>query len=292
MRLAGPTPDASPWLLTSGSAPTSRLDGVDVTDALTREDDRVAGYRKATRWTGLAEPFALEIDVPAGAQALTLTGSLNFPNSSSLYAAAQAGVSAQPPRLEARDGAAWRELTADCGLPAGFHKDVVIDLSRHALRGATTLRITTNLQVSWDRAATWGGAEHVSSSSETELPLLRAEKAKTGIPAEVKGPENRWRTFPHDTLDPLPRWRLQSGTVTPDGDVRSELREHDDLLAFVRPGEEITLGWSLAALAPPADGMTRDLILITRGWVKDADPHTAFSDSVLPLPRAGSETYP
>jgi hypothetical protein len=279
------------WSLGAAIPVVARQDGRDVSRALAAEDDAFAGWTHRTPWVGIAEPHALELDVPAGARVLVLTGSLNFPNSSSLFAASQSSTSLEPPKLEVRDGSRWKQLAADCGAPAGFHKDVVIDLA--SLHGKpATLRITTNLEVTWDRAAAYADARAVDAAAFRELPLVRAEKQRCGIPSEVQGPENRWREFPHDILDARPSWLPQAGSVTGQGDVRDLVAEQDGALAVVRSGEEVLLGFDESSLGEVASGKTRTLVLRTFGWVKDRDPHTALSESVDPAPRVGSETYP
>ena len=87
-------------------------------------------------------------------------------------------------------------------------------------------------------------------------------------------------------------WIRQRGPSTPDGDVRAELAAADATVAFVRPGEEVLLAFDDAALGSPAAGLARTHVLLTHGWVKDATPHTALEQSVLPVPRIGAATYP
>jgi hypothetical protein len=56
-------------------------------------------------------------------------------------------------------------------------------------------------------------------------------------------------------------------------------------------GDELTLRFN-AALKPVAEGFERDFLLLVDGWAKDADPNTAFSRSVEPLPFHGMSGYP
>lgn len=287
VRLAAPPQPLVAYAVSGALPVAARQAGRDVSAALRERDGDVAGWTEALPWMGLAKEHALELSLPARDGILVLTGSLNFSNSQNLFAASQAGVRARPARLEVRDGSRWRELTPDCGAPAGFHKDVVIDLRPLALPDAPTLRITTNLQVSWDSAVLW---RDVATVPGRELPLLRAEKRWLGVPRETKGPQDRWRSFEREALDGASPWIRQAGPVTPDGDVRAEVREDDDAIAFVRPGEELLLAFDAAALAPPAAERTH--VLSTHGWVKDATPHTALAESVLPVPKAGAALYP
>ncbi len=291
VRLAAPPQPLVAWAVGEARPVLARQEG-DVSAALAARDDQVAGYVKALPWMGLAEPHALELELASARGILVLTGSLNFSNSPNLFAAHQAGVSPSPPALQVLDGGRWRDLLPDAGLPAGFHKDVVIDLEALRLPARPVLRLSTNLQVSWDRAAHHPDATPLPASARRELPLLRAEKRWLGMPREVPGPENRWRSFPRDGLAGAPPWIPMTGPATPDGDVREDLAAADGAFAIARAGEEILLAFDDAALGPPAPGQRRTHVLWTHGWVKDALPHTAGSPSVLPLPVAGQVFLP
>jgi hypothetical protein len=56
-------------------------------------------------------------------------------------------------------------------------------------------------------------------------------------------------------------------------------------------GDELSLEFP-ADLTPPKPGWKRDFLLLVDGWAKDADPNTAYSDNVLPLPFHGMSAYP
>jgi Tfp pilus assembly protein PilF len=293
VRLASPAPARKLWSVGPGApALAARQDGREV-DAALRESDRdVAGWSRATDYLGIAGPHALELDLEDAGGLLVLSGALNFSNSSNLFAAHQRGLGLSPPKLELKEGTGWRTLSPDCGTPAGFHKDVVIDLREFGLAGPATLRVRTNLQVSWDRAAIYLDAAPVSHAATRLVPAIRAEKLWLGIPREVKGPQDRWRDFPLAGLVGRSDWEPQGGPVTPDGDVRELLADDDGRLAFIRPGEAVELGFDASALPAPAPGATRAYVFSTRGWVKDRDPHTALSSSLLPLPEPGKPLYP
>ena len=297
VRLATPPPEVQLWSVGPGEAPrAARVDGRDATRALSALDRQVAGWSEPTGLLGLAHRHSLELDLAESEGLLVLTGSLNFANSTNLYAAHQRGLGLEPVRLELRTAAGgWKELSPDAGAPAGFHKDLVVDLRALGLAGPATVRLTTNMQVSWDRAALHRDARPLPFGSESlqEVPLIRAEKRWLGIPREVQGPENRWREFPLDEgLVGRSDWVHQGGAATPDGDVRDLLGADDMELAIVRPGEAIELGFDASALPPAKDGEARAFVFSTRGWVKDADPHTLHSATIEPLPVPGQPLYP
>ena len=290
VRFAAPPQPLVAWQVSEAAPLTVRPS--DALSALATANGVVAGYREALPWIGFAEPHAVEIELASSTGILVLTGSLNFSNSPNLFAAHQAGVSPQPPTLQVRQGATWRDVLNDTGLPAGFHKDVVIDLAALKLPPRPVLRIATNLQVSWERIAHYADAVRADEGALRALPLLRAEKRWLGIPREVSGPEGRWRSFPRENLDGASPWAAMPGPSTPIGDARAELASPDGAYAIARAGEEILLAFDDGALGPPPSGMRRTRVMWTRGWVKDALPHTAGAPSILPMPIAGQVMLP
>ncbi|MEM7248964.1 MAG: FG-GAP-like repeat-containing protein [Acidobacteriota bacterium] len=293
VRLLVPPPALQAWEVRSGvPVRAARLDGRDVTAELAAEDREVTGWVTATRWLGLAEPFVLELDLAETAGLLRLAGSLNFSNSTNLFSASQAGVGPQPPRLSVLKGERWEELAVDAGVPAGFHKDLLIDLKALGLSGPQRLRLETNLQVSYDQAVFYEQARVLPAERRRVAPLIRAEKRWLGIPGEVQGPQNRWRSFPREGLVGASDWVEQDGERTGDGDVRTELATTDRDVLVLRPGEEVLLGFDVAALPAPDAGRVRTHVLDLHGWVKDFDPHTMHRESVGPLPTEGAVFYP
>jgi hypothetical protein len=80
-----------------------------------------------------------------------------------------------------------------------------------------------------------------------------------------------------------PRWRDLEGFYTRFGDVRELLAGIDDRYVILNAGDEIRLRFK--APPPPGDGWRRSFVLIADGWEKDGDYNTAWSQTVLPLPR-------
>jgi len=52
------------------------------------------------------------------------------------------------------------------------------------------------------------------------------------------------------------------------------------------------LKFDLRSLPPVAPGLKRDYLLAVDGWAKDADPNTAYSSSVAPIPFHSMKGYP
>jgi hypothetical protein len=76
------------------------------------------------------------------------------------------------------------------------------------------------------------------------------------------------------------------------GEVRDLLESVDDRMVIMGSGDEIRLLFREADLPAARDGWTRDFLLLVDGWAKDADPNTAFSQTVEPLPFHGMIGYP
>ncbi|MHC5541983.1 hypothetical protein ACYOEI_27500, partial [Singulisphaera rosea] len=57
-------------------------------------------------------------------------------------------------------------------------------------------------------------------------------------------------------------------------------------------GDEVRLEFDAVAAPKLPEGWTRSYVLRSVGYCKDADPFTAASDSVEPLPWRGMPAYP
>jgi len=83
------------------------------------------------------------------------------------------------------------------------------------------------------------------------------------------------------------------GAYTRYGDVLPLVRAPDDMYVIMAPGDEVTLTFDAhAPPPPPARGWTRDFLLYTDAWLKDADRNTAMGGTVAPLPFHGMSRYP
>ena len=97
--------------------------------------------------------------------------------------------------------------------------------------------------------------------------------------------------YDYDHVDPAPLARL-SGELTRFGDVAPLLQKDDDQLCLIGPGDEVRLEFEAAELPALAPGWTRSFVLRSYGYCKDADPFTAGSDTVEPIPWRGMPAYP
>src|SRR6185312_5253332 len=86
-------------------------------------------------------------------------------------------------------------------------------------------------------------------------------------------------------------WRAIQGAFTRFGDVLPLLGNADDHYVIMGPGDETTVEFP-ASVVPLPPGWRRTFLLYSDGWIKDADLHTAFGDSVAPLPFHAIQRYP
>ena len=97
--------------------------------------------------------------------------------------------------------------------------------------------------------------------------------------------------YDYDYVDPAPLARM-SGKLTRYGDVACLLQADVDRFCVVGPGDEARLEFEAAGLPPLLAGWTRAYVLRAFGYCKDADPFTATSDTIEPLPWRGMPAFP
>ena len=98
--------------------------------------------------------------------------------------------------------------------------------------------------------------------------------------------------FDYNDVSTESPWLLMEGSYTRYGDVSALLTDVDDKYVIIQSGDEITVEFD-ATLAPavPA-GWTRDYLIYSDGFLKDADLNTALGATVAPLPFHGMSRYP
>ncbi len=138
-----------------------RSDGLDVTEALSRVDDKMVSpvRLRQAQLRGLAEPYSVTMDFgPLAVDrplVLVLTGWLRFGGGMANVAASLDTSLPFPfPTLEAQllDGS-WKPVAADVGAPAGKTKTILVDLQGKLPPGSQRLRLTTAFEIHWDCAA-------------------------------------------------------------------------------------------------------------------------------------------
>jgi len=288
------------WRTTIGPSKVTDLGGRNLTGVLRTRDRKTAnGFRRLSSWIGYAEEHGIVLDfgdrlARFGAKdrlVLGLDGWVEYPYSQTNYAASTAGVALKPPVLErlGEDGH-WRVLEADLGYPAGLPRLMTLELTGKLAGPRCVIRLRTNMECYWDRAFI-APLDPAPGVRVTGLPVARASLGYRGYTRENSPDGQPPFLYEYDHVEPAPLAGL-AGRLTRYGDVAELLREDDDRLCLLGPGDEVRLEFDAGNIPPTPQGWTRSYVLRAVGYCKDADPFTGGSDSVGPLPWRGMPAYP
>ncbi len=298
----GPRPTGKSVVWTRTVEPIKATDqhGSDITDVLKRWDRvTVDGFRRLRGWIGYAEEHTIILDfgdrlsrfAPKDRLVLCLAGWVEYPYSQTNYAAATSGVALKPPILERRNAEGqWEVIDPYPGYPAGLPRMMTVDLTGKVGGPQCALRIRTNMECYWDQAFV-AIRDDSSRIRSTSLSVTHADLRYRGYMREVSPDGRQPLLYDYDSIDPAPLARL-AGNMTRYGDVAKLLRDDDDQLCLVGPGDEVRLEFDARSLPKLPEGWTRSYILQSVGYCKDVDPFTATSDHVGPLPWKGMPAFP
>ena len=297
-----PTGEVIAWRTSIEPVHAEDLEGRDLTETLRHWDRRTAdAFRKRVAWVGYAEEHGIVLDFgdrlgrfsAEDRLVLCLAGWVEYPYSQTNYAAATVGVALKAPAIERlRPDGRWEVIEPHAGYPAGLPRLMTLDLSGKLEGPRCVLRIKTNMECYYDQAFVAVRDRTAESSLRiATLPVARANLRYRGYTREVSPDGRLPLLYDYDYVDPAPLARF-SGKLTRFGDVAGLLREDDDRLCLVGPGDEVRIEFRADAVSPLPDGWTRSYVLRSYGYCKDADPFTATSDSVGPLPWRGMPAYP
>ncbi|MBN2592805.1 MAG: VCBS repeat-containing protein [Sedimentisphaerales bacterium] len=274
--------------------------GADVTEKIRLIDRRYAGATEPDpRFTGLAKDHFVELDFgdrlqvvsPQSRLVLFLHGWVEYPYSSTNYAASQAGLRCRAPSIHVfRDGQ-WIELFNEVGYPAGIRHMMTLDVTGKLLPSDKRIRISSNMEIYWDQIFIAPVLEDAGLRIQ-ELPVKSADLHFVGYPQEYS-PDGRHPTlYDYDNISGAVAWKIMKGDYTRYGEVTELLDQADDCYVIMGRGEEITLRFSAGDLKPVPDGFRRSFILKTDSFCKDMDLYSAYPDTVEPLPFHSMSTYP
>jgi len=301
---SGPRPTGSlmAWRTVIEPASATDLEGRDMSETLRQWDRRtVDRFRKLSGFIGYTEEHGIILDFgdrlsrfkPADRLVLCLAGWVEYPYSQTNYAAATAGITLKPPTIERRrDDGSWQVIEPHGGYPAGLPRLTTLDLTGRLAGPPCVLRIKTNMECYYDQAfVALRDQEAEASLRVVTLPAARAVLGYRGYTREISPDGEQPLIYDYDYIDPAPLARL-SGKLTRYGDVARLLENDDDLLCVVGPGDEVRIEFEASGLPPLPAGWTRSYVLRACGYCKDADPFTATSDSVEPLPWREMPAFP
>ena len=270
--------------------------GADVSELVSKRDNRyVASFDEGTH-QGVAEPHYLELELDEATEtwdAVTLLAyGWVYPTDSSINVALGQGRHPIPRgvAMEGRDAKGdWVLLHPDLGFPAGKLKTMVVDVPRlpDGMR-PRRLRLRTNLEIYWDWIAQAPRLDP-GLARETRLDPAVADLGYRGYSrTELLGPRG-FELPDYEIGNHRPRWRDLVGFHTRFGDVRELLAGVDDRYVIMNAGDEMRLRFE--APPPPEAGWRRDFVLIGDGWVKDGDFNTTHAKTVGPLPSHDQPVY-
>ena len=228
-----------------------------------------------------------------GKTLLLLTGWTDYAFSSDNVAAAQAGLTLQPPKLQVKNKRGeWQTVIESIGISVGRPQTVVVDLTGKFLSESREVRILTSMKTLWDKIA----VDTSDSASDTlqisKLQPARANLRERGFSLEVKPDGKEPVLVDYEKVLNDGRWKYFSGNFTRLGDVLPLLSQPDDIFVISKTGDEMVLSFNENDLPPIKKGMRRTFLLYAVGYSKEMDINSASPDAVLPLPFRAMTKYP
>lgn len=274
--------------------------GIDVTEAIRTIDRKYAGATELdSRFTGFAKDHCVELDFgdaltnlsPQSRLVLFLYGWVEYPYSSTNFAAVQAGVSLKAPSIEVFRNGEWVELFSQVGYPAGIRHMMTLEVTGKLRPTDRRIRISSNMELFWDRIFLATILEDAPLSLK-EAPVKNADLHFLGFPREYSPDGRHPNLYDYDNIDRAVAWKNMQGRFTRFGDVTPLLDSPDDCYVIMGRGEELTLRFSADSFTPVPPGFRRSFILKADSFCKDMDLYSAHPDTVGPLPFHGMSNYP
>jgi hypothetical protein len=185
----------------------------------------------------------------------------------------------------------WVELVHEAGYPAGINHTMTLDLTGKLQPGDRTIRISTNMDLSWDRI--------FLAAHRAEIPLkLKEVRPRSGelhylgYPREYSPDGRRPNLLDYANINQSDTWLRMPGAYTRYGEVTELVQSADDQFVIFASGDEVTLRFPANALGSVPAGWVRTFLLRSDSFCKDMDLYTGASESVDPLPFHAMKSYP
>lgn len=271
--------------------------GRDLLPLLSRRDERYARAFDGRIKQGLVDEHYLELDLgPLDHPrqiTLFLTG-WTYPTDVNLNVAISQNPRLAPPKPPAVwtpvASGQWQCTIPYMGFPGGKTKTIAVDLSRAFLTNDFRLRIVTSMELYWDEVF-FTVDEAPAPFHVKRLKLLGADLHDRGVSRREIGRDGGPDRYRYEEVITEPVWPPMQGCLTRLGDVTELLTASDDFLVVLGAGDELTLRFAPSE-DPPPQGWTRDFLLHSVGWDKDANLNTVLGRTVEPLPFQGMSGYP
>ncbi len=290
--------------------PLSAVDGRgrDLLPGLTDQDQDYVQPFRGRIMQGLTDEWTMEFDLGKLADSgqtapkdvrLVMIGWV-FPTNTSLNQAIVQNPDLDPPAppsLEVVDADGnWKMVRPFIGFPSGKTKAMVIDLTDAFLTTDYRVRIRSSMELYWDQVFFTVNEEDADTTSY-ECPLAAADLHYRGFSRRTYADNALFRSghapegYDYDSVTKEPRWNEMLGRFTRYGEVPELLRNQDDRMVVMGPGDELTVEFLAPKEDPPA-GWKRDFVLYNVGWDKDADLSTVYGQSSEPYPFKAMTQYP
>jgi len=292
--MPAPFPPSQIWAMSSRRSllRAEGDDGIDRTNALREIDGEFAppGLPLPSPYRGMCHPLTLTFDFgPLDADkplVLAMTGWLQYGDASRNIAMSQnSALTIISPTLGAESASqGWVPLGIVVGMPAGKTKTILCDLTGKLPTDARRLRLSTTVEIRWDRVALLERRPLPAAQIHQLMPKVAQLRWRGFSERRSRGPGHP-TTPDYDQVSEYPPWRTTpQGWCTRYGDVLDLVTARDGRLAMVNAGDALALQFDAAGLPPLQPGMVRSFFLYSVGWDKDADHNVVEGDMVDPLP--------
>jgi len=223
---------------------------------------------------------------------LLLTAWIDYADSTSNMAAAQAGATITPPYLQVKNARGeWQTVIPQMGFPAGLPKTMAVDLTGKFLCADSQVRIVTSMRIYWDQILVdVSGGDF--PTRVTELDPLRADLRWRGFPREYSPDGRKPLIYDYSVIEPSAPWKAHLGNYTRLGDVRELLLAPDDMYVVTRNGDEMQIDFDARRLPALPKGWKRTFLVYADGFGKDMDVNSARPETIGELPFHGMKSYP
>jgi hypothetical protein len=187
------------------------------------------------------------------------------------------------------DAGEWTEALPFTGFVGGKTKTMVLDIGAVLNRQDPRIQLRSSMEFSWDRIG-YSLNEPANEVVETPLQLISADLHYRGFSYITahnrRGPDH----YDYNSVSQAAKFAPMGGRFTRYGNVLPLLTTQDDLLVVQGAGDELTL--EFASLPAPREGWTRDFVIYSSGWDKDAQMCTVYGTNSEPYPFQGMSAYP
>ena len=301
--VSGPLPTHELLVMDKAIFPLRALDpaGHDCTKQLLHAD-RIYAFAPQLdrRFFGFCLPHTLDLDFggqlaslgPNQRVVLFINGYLEYPYSQTAYAASKARVGWDPIRIERlQPNGQWQTIVPDAGAMGGMNRTMTVELTGLISGPECRLRLSSNLEIYYDQI--FLGVPASSNRVKIhKLPMSEADLRYAGFVREFSPDGSMPLVYDYARRDAAAPFHALRGAYTRYGPVRELLEAYDDQFVLVGPGDEIAVKFDARGLPALPEGLTRSFVLVSHGYCKDMDLHTATPQTLEPLPFRGMSRYP